>query len=71
MVIDKFGVAAVRNAWYDPNKVDELVIDGYTKVISQQCPIFCTLSVLSVSLPCNLKSVITWMIVVIYTESSH
>ncbi|KAK4277678.1 hypothetical protein QN277_015638 [Acacia crassicarpa] len=31
MVIDKFGIAAVRNAWYDPNKVDENVIDGYTK----------------------------------------
>ncbi|XP_028778906.1 uncharacterized protein LOC114735384 [Neltuma alba] len=31
MVIDKFGIAAVRNAWYDPNRVDEHVIDGYTK----------------------------------------
>ncbi|XP_054798272.1 uncharacterized protein LOC129303178 isoform X2 [Prosopis cineraria] len=31
MVIDKFGIAAVRNAWYDPNQVNEHVIDGYTK----------------------------------------
>lgn len=33
MVIDKFGVTAVRNAWYDANQVTEHVIQGYTKVI--------------------------------------
>ncbi|KAA3454145.1 putative hydrolase YugF [Gossypium australe] len=31
MIIDKFGVAAVRTAWYDSKKVDEHIIDGYTK----------------------------------------
>ncbi|KAI5346741.1 hypothetical protein L3X38_014620 [Prunus dulcis] len=31
MVIDKFGVTAVRNAWYDANQVTEHVIQGYTK----------------------------------------
>lgn len=34
MVIDKFGVTAVRNAWYDANQVTEHVIQGYTKVIT-------------------------------------
>lgn len=33
MIIDKFGVAAVRTAWYDSKQVDEHIIDGYTKVI--------------------------------------
>ncbi|KAG5533641.1 hypothetical protein RHGRI_027732 [Rhododendron griersonianum] len=31
MVIDKFGIAAVRNAWYDSNQVPEHVLHGYTK----------------------------------------
>ncbi|PQQ10827.1 uncharacterized protein Pyn_34370 [Prunus yedoensis var. nudiflora] len=31
MIIDKFGVTAVRNAWYDANQVTEHVIQGYTK----------------------------------------
>ncbi|TYH32729.1 hypothetical protein ES332_D13G009800v1 [Gossypium tomentosum] len=31
MIIDKFGVAAVRTAWYDSKQVDEHIIDGYTK----------------------------------------
>lgn len=31
MVIDKFGIAAIRNAWHDPNKVNEHVLHGYKK----------------------------------------
>ncbi|KAL5569685.1 hypothetical protein UlMin_026260 [Ulmus minor] len=31
IIIDKFGIAAVRNAWYNPNQVDEHVLTGYTK----------------------------------------
>ncbi|CAH2049583.1 unnamed protein product [Thlaspi arvense] len=31
MVIDKFGIAAVRNAWFDSNQVTEHVLNGYTK----------------------------------------
>ncbi|KAH7840138.1 hypothetical protein Vadar_013139 [Vaccinium darrowii] len=31
MVIDKFGIAAVRNAWYDSRQVPEHVLHGYTK----------------------------------------
>nr|KJB78608.1 hypothetical protein B456_013G010000 [Gossypium raimondii] len=31
MIIKKFGVAAVRTAWYDSKQVDEHIIDGYTK----------------------------------------
>ncbi|TKY73970.1 2-hydroxy-6-oxononadienedioate/2-hydroxy-6- oxononatrienedioate hydrolase [Spatholobus suberectus] len=31
MAIDKFGTAAVRNAWYDPKQVSEHVLGGYTK----------------------------------------
>ncbi|WCJ31377.1 alpha/beta-Hydrolases superfamily protein [Euphorbia peplus] len=31
MVIDKFGIAAVRNAWHDSSQVTEHVLDGYTK----------------------------------------
>lgn len=34
MVIDKFGVPAVRNAWYDSKQVSDHVLQGYTKVIS-------------------------------------
>jgi hypothetical protein len=30
--MDKFGILAVRNAWYDPSKVTDHVIQGYTKV---------------------------------------
>jgi hypothetical protein len=33
LVMDKFGILAVRNAWYDPGKVTDHVIQGYTKVI--------------------------------------
>lgn len=32
MIIDKFGILAVRNSWYDPNQVTEHIINGYTKV---------------------------------------
>lgn len=32
MIIDKFGRAAVRIAWHDPNQVTEHVLNGYTKV---------------------------------------
>ncbi|KAL9379644.1 hypothetical protein Peur_028126 [Populus x canadensis] len=31
MIIDKFGRAAVRIAWHDPNQVTEHVLNGYTK----------------------------------------
>lgn len=31
MAIDKFGTAAVRNAWYDPKQVSEHVLSGYTQ----------------------------------------
>uniref|UniRef100_A0A0D3HHI5 AB hydrolase-1 domain-containing protein n=1 Tax=Oryza barthii TaxID=65489 RepID=A0A0D3HHI5_9ORYZ len=31
LVMDKFGILAVRNAWYDPSKVTDHVIQGYTK----------------------------------------
>lgn len=31
MIIDKFGRAAVRTAWHDPNQVTEHVLNGYTK----------------------------------------
>lgn len=33
MIIDKFGTAAVRTAWYDSKKVTEHTLEGYTKVI--------------------------------------
>ena len=33
MLINKFSIAAVRNAWYDSKQVTEDVINGYTKVI--------------------------------------
>ncbi|XP_047047948.1 dihydrolipoyllysine-residue acetyltransferase component of acetoin cleaving system-like [Lolium rigidum] len=31
LVMDKFGVTGVHNAWYDPSKVTDHVIQGYTK----------------------------------------
>ncbi|XP_010543662.1 PREDICTED: uncharacterized protein LOC104816498 [Tarenaya hassleriana] len=31
MAIEKFGVTAVRNAWYDAKQVTEHIIEGYTK----------------------------------------
>ncbi|KAG8380859.1 hypothetical protein BUALT_Bualt06G0060300 [Buddleja alternifolia] len=31
MIIDKFGIAAVRSAWYDSNQVSDHVLEGYTK----------------------------------------
>ncbi|KAF5947738.1 hypothetical protein HYC85_013695 [Camellia sinensis] len=37
MVIDKFGVAAVRNSWYDSTRVTEHVVYGYTKNTQQRC----------------------------------
>ncbi|GJN35733.1 hypothetical protein PR202_gb24536 [Eleusine coracana subsp. coracana] len=30
-IMDKFGISGVRNAWYDPSKVTDDVIQGYTK----------------------------------------
>ncbi|KAL3834722.1 hypothetical protein ACJIZ3_009458 [Penstemon smallii] len=31
MIIDKFGIAAIRRAWYDSNQVSDNVLQGYTK----------------------------------------
>ncbi|KAF8397082.1 hypothetical protein HHK36_015989 [Tetracentron sinense] len=31
MVIDKFGITAIRNAWYDANQITDHVLQGYTK----------------------------------------
>ncbi|KAJ3680968.1 hypothetical protein LUZ60_015457 [Juncus effusus] len=31
IIIDKFGIQAVRNAWYDPSQVSDHVLKGYTK----------------------------------------
>ncbi|XP_052138794.1 uncharacterized protein LOC127757322 [Oryza glaberrima] len=31
LIMDKFGILAIRNAWYDPSKVTDHVIQGYTK----------------------------------------
>lgn len=31
MVIDKFGIAAIRNAWYNSSQVTEHILYGYTK----------------------------------------
>ncbi|XP_077222433.1 alpha/beta-Hydrolases superfamily protein [Tasmannia lanceolata] len=31
MIMDKFGIPAVRNAWYDANQVTDHVLQGYTK----------------------------------------
>lgn len=33
ILIDKFGLATVRRAWYNSKEVAEHVIEGYTKVI--------------------------------------
>lgn len=33
MIIDKFGIAAVKNSWHDSKLVTEHVLEGYTKVI--------------------------------------
>ncbi|XP_060181584.1 uncharacterized protein LOC132611185 isoform X1 [Lycium barbarum] len=33
MIIDKFGLAVIRNAWYDPKQVDDHVLQGYTKAL--------------------------------------
>ncbi|KAJ4978489.1 hypothetical protein NE237_009269 [Protea cynaroides] len=30
-IIDKFGIAAIRNAWYDANQITTHVLNGYTK----------------------------------------
>ncbi|KAL6619950.1 hypothetical protein ACP70R_035089 [Stipagrostis hirtigluma subsp. patula] len=30
-IMDKFGILGVRNAWYDPSKVTDHVVQGYTK----------------------------------------
>lgn len=32
MAINKFGVTAVKNAWYDSKQVTDHVVQGYTKV---------------------------------------
>lgn len=32
MIIDKFGIAAIRNSWCDANKITDFTINGYTKV---------------------------------------
>ncbi|KAG6474965.1 hypothetical protein ZIOFF_064182 [Zingiber officinale] len=31
MIMDKFGVLAIRNAWFDPSRITDYVIQGYTK----------------------------------------
>lgn len=31
MIMDKFGILAIRNAWFDPSKITDYVIQGYTK----------------------------------------
>lgn len=31
MIIDKFGIPAIRNSWCDANKIDDHVLLGYTK----------------------------------------
>lgn len=33
MIMDKFGILAIRNAWYDASQVTDHVLQGYTKVI--------------------------------------
>uniref|UniRef100_A0A804Q0G5 AB hydrolase-1 domain-containing protein n=1 Tax=Zea mays TaxID=4577 RepID=A0A804Q0G5_MAIZE len=35
-VMDKFGILGVRNAWYDPSKVTDHVIQGYTKPLKSK-----------------------------------
>ncbi|KAL3521341.1 hypothetical protein ACH5RR_019490 [Cinchona calisaya] len=31
MIIDKFGIAAIRNSWYDSSQITDHVLQGYTK----------------------------------------
>lgn len=31
MIIDKFGIAAVKNAWYDAKQITDHILQGYTK----------------------------------------
>ncbi|XP_074280543.1 uncharacterized protein LOC141605602 [Silene latifolia] len=31
MIIDKFGISAIRNAWYDATQVSDHILHGYTK----------------------------------------
>ncbi|XP_072997427.1 uncharacterized protein [Typha latifolia] len=31
MIMDKFGILAIRNAWYDASQVSDYVLQGYTK----------------------------------------
>jgi hypothetical protein len=60
IVIDKFGIAAIRNAWYNSSQVTEHVLYGYTKVIILIAPSLC-LSLLSTHL--ILESLLlTWML---------
>lgn len=33
LIIDKFGISAFWNAWYDSDQVSEHILQGYTKVI--------------------------------------
>ena len=33
MIIDRFGIAAIRNAWHDSSQITDHVLYGYTKVI--------------------------------------
>ncbi|CAK9145877.1 unnamed protein product [Ilex paraguariensis] len=35
MVIDRFGIPAIRNSWFDSKQVTDHVLRGYTKVISE------------------------------------
>lgn len=37
MVIGKFGVAAIKNAWYDASKVTDNVLEAYTRVSMFTC----------------------------------
>lgn len=32
MIIDKAGIVAIKNAWYDSARVNEHILHGYTKV---------------------------------------
>lgn len=32
IMIDKFGIAAIRHGWYDANLITDHVLDGYKKV---------------------------------------
>ena len=33
MIIDRFGIAAIRNSWHDPGQITDHVLHGYTKVV--------------------------------------